>query len=145
VVERSQQQHGVDRGVGEVELAGVADRRPDLGQASGGAAELIDVERHQITVLDPVATSGQPQRIPARATADVGDHRGGVGKVPEQDLLGPLELHHAVALAEAVLFATQRVVGVHRGVGGVVHGGASVADGGGRASTPWLSAGRRGR
>jgi hypothetical protein len=54
-VERPQQQHGIHGAVAEVQVAGVADRGVDpIGV--GDRAELLDVERHEVAVLDPVAT-----------------------------------------------------------------------------------------
>jgi len=55
VVERAQQEHGVDRGVAEVELAGVTHRGADPVEAAGGGPELLDMEGDQVAVLDPVA------------------------------------------------------------------------------------------
>ena len=55
MVERAQQEHGVDRGVAEVELAGVTHRGADPVEAAGGGPELLDMEGDQVAVLDPVA------------------------------------------------------------------------------------------
>jgi hypothetical protein len=121
MVDRPQEQHGVDCRVAEVELAGVAHRGVDAREVGGVGSELVDVERHQVAVLDAVAALGQPQRVASRATADIGDHRGRRRQVPQHDLFGALELDHAARLGEAVPLATQRVVGVQGGVVRVVH------------------------
>jgi len=74
MVERSQEQHGVDGGVIQVDLAGVADPRRDLVHAQ--RPQLVHVQAHQVAVLDPVAETGQPDRVTAWPATDVGDHRG---------------------------------------------------------------------
>ena len=41
---------------------------------------------------DLVAKLGQPERVTARAAADVSDYRGRIRQVPKDDFLGPLKL-----------------------------------------------------
>jgi hypothetical protein len=90
VVERAQEQDGIDRRVCEVEVAGIADRRADRGVTR--LAQLVDVELHQVAVLHGVATPGQPRGVPTGSPADVGHDGRSRRQSPEQDLLGPFEL-----------------------------------------------------
>jgi len=76
VVDRPQQQHGVDGAVAQAERAGVGDGRADQAEAVGVGPELVDVQRDEVAVLDPVAAPGQPHGVAAGAAADVGHHRG---------------------------------------------------------------------
>jgi hypothetical protein len=80
VVDRPQQQHGVDRGVAEVEPARVPDGGADPAGVAGGGAELLDVEGDQVAVLDPVTAPGQPERVPAGPPPMSATTDGGAGR-----------------------------------------------------------------
>jgi hypothetical protein len=120
MVDRPQQQHGVHGAVAEVQVARVTQRGVDVGRV-GDRAELVNVERHEVAVLDPVATLGQSLRIAPRAAADIGDHRGWGRELAQHDLLGALELQDAARLGEAITLLAPGVVLVQGRVDGAVH------------------------
>ncbi len=120
MIERPQQQHGIHSAVIQVEVTGVTNRSVDPGHVGDGA-HLVDVQRHEIAVLDPVATLGQPQRIAPRPAADVGDHRGRGWQVAQQDFFGALELQDAPRLGEAVALLAKGVVLLQGRVDRTVH------------------------
>jgi hypothetical protein len=74
MVERPEQHDGVHRRVGQVEVPHVADRGVNPRHPGRGRPELIDVQRHQVPVLDLVPKRCQPQRVPPRSAADVRDN-----------------------------------------------------------------------
>ena len=105
MVQRAEQQDGVDRPVGGVERPGVAERRGEgpvegLGPPTG----LFDVEGHGVDQADVVAVGREPLGVHPRPAADVEDGHGGVGGDPAtHDLLGAEVLEHTGAAAEAVV------------------------------------------
>ena len=92
MVQRPEQQDRVYRGVAEVQETRVADGGAQPIQSGRVGFQLPDVQGHQVPVLDPVPKPGQPQRVPPRSAADVGDQRGPGRQVPQDDLGGPEEL-----------------------------------------------------
>jgi hypothetical protein len=120
MVNRPQEQHGVDGGVAEVKLTRVANHGADL-RGVGVSPELVDVHRHQVAVFDPVTSAGQPQRVTPRPAADVGDDRRRIREVTQHDLLGPLEFEYAVRFGQPVAFLVELVIRVQSWVDGAVH------------------------
>ena len=112
VVERSEQQHGVDRAVVEVEVGGIADGGVDVA-APGRDGQLLDVQRDHIAMTHVVTEPGQPQRVAAGAASDVRHDARRAGQMASDDLLRPLELEQTGATVEAREFQTQLVVLVH--------------------------------
>jgi hypothetical protein len=110
MVKRAEEQDRVNGLVGQVQLPGVGHRGADSRSAGRGRRQLADVQRHQVAVLDLVAKAGQPQRVPARSPADVGDDRRGGRQRAQQDLLGPGELQVALRVAQPVLLPAPLVV-----------------------------------
>jgi hypothetical protein len=92
MVERPEQHDGVHRGVGQVEILRVADRGVNPRYPDRVRRELLDVQRHQVPVLDLVPERGQPQRVTSRASADIRDHGRCGRQAAQHDLGGPGEL-----------------------------------------------------
>lgn len=111
VVQRPQQQHGVDGLVVQVEMPGVADAGGHGLRGQG--AQVLDVARSQVAVLDAVAEVGEPQRVATWPAADVSDDRWWSRQGPEHDLLGPVELHDAQRLIKTPRLESALVVRLH--------------------------------
>jgi hypothetical protein len=58
MVKGAEQEHRIDRGVTEIQVACIAHRGMQALDPDGLVAELLDVKRHQITMLYPVAELG---------------------------------------------------------------------------------------
>ena len=89
VIERSEHQHRVEAVVLMRKIAGVA----LLGREPSGTGAL-DVSRHEVHDLDPMAVALEPLGVDAIGAADIEDLRGGSERAT-QDLLGPKELDPA--------------------------------------------------
>jgi hypothetical protein len=120
VIQRPEQQDGVHGRIGQVDVPRIADRGADPVKSGRVRRELPDVQRHQVPVLDQVPERRQPERVPARPAADVGDDRGRVREAAADDLGGPLELQLAapgaaqpVPLQAALVVRVKRWFGVH--------------------------------
>ena len=100
MVERPEQQDGVHRGVRQVEVPHVADRGVNPRHPGHLRRELLDVQRHQVPVLDLVPERCQPQRVPSRPAADVRDHGGCRWQPAQHDLGGPGELQIPAPVAQ---------------------------------------------
>jgi hypothetical protein len=72
-------------------------------------------------VRDPVAEPGQPQRVPSRTAADVGDQRRRGGQKPQYELGGPGELEPPVTLAQPAAFLAASVVRAQFGLVRILH------------------------
>ena len=72
---RAEQQYRVGGVVGQVQAAGVHHGGPDARISAGCVHQLLDVQGNHVAVQHVVALAREPQRIPARATADVGHGR----------------------------------------------------------------------
>jgi hypothetical protein len=111
VVHRAEQQHGVDRAIGEVEHARIGYRGVDV-QSGGGRLRrrLLDVQRHEIAVAHRVAEAGQPHGVAPWTAADIGDDARRSRQVTPDDLLGAGELDRADAPGEPLALGAERVV-----------------------------------
>jgi hypothetical protein len=121
VVQRAEQQHRVHGRVGQVEVPCVAGRGADRGHPGGVFLELAHVQRHEVPVLDLIAERRQPQRVAARAAADVRDDRGRWRQAAADDLGRPQELKLAAAVAQPVPLFGPFVICAYRGLF-AVHG-----------------------
>jgi hypothetical protein len=110
MVERAEKEHSIHRGVVEIQVARVAHRGMEALGSRGLVAELLDVERHQIAMLDPVPEFREPERITAGPAADVGDYRGRRGKLTEDDLGGPCPFEQPAVLGQPIAFQALVVV-----------------------------------
>ena len=116
MVERPEQQHGVHAGAGQAGVPHVADRGADPRHPGRLRRELLDVQRHQVPVLDLVPERGQPQRVPSRPAADVRDHGGRRRKPAQHDLGGPGELEFPAPVAQPFPLHAPLVVRAHGAV-----------------------------
>jgi hypothetical protein len=92
VVQRAEEQDGVEAGRGGGEVAGVADRRGDVARPRGQAPGLVDVPGDPVDQVDVVAVGGQPGGVDPGAAADVQDPPGGRGEMAPDDLAGAQQL-----------------------------------------------------
>jgi hypothetical protein len=113
VVQRPQQQDCVDSLVGQIDSGCVAHGGVHVIEIDRRGGSLFDVERYQVAVVDAVAKSGQPHRVPARSTPDVSNIAGDRCQVATDDLLGPGELERANAGVGPITLRTELVVLVH--------------------------------
>src|SRR5438046_2170125 len=90
----------------------------DHGFWTGGRPNLFDVQRHDVSVLDGVTESGEPEGVATGTAPDVRDQGRCLRQFSSQDLLGALELQHADAVAESVLLLALRVVRAQASVQG---------------------------
>jgi hypothetical protein len=115
VVERAEEEDGVEGGGRVGEGDGVGPLHPDRLRPGGGR---LDVDGDGVEQGDPVAEAGQPGGVAAGPAAGVEDRGRRRRQPPGQQLLGPQPLERPpgqpVGLLGAVL-----VVGLHGGV----HGG----------------------
>jgi hypothetical protein len=91
VVERPEEQDGVDAGVGPVQLPGVPDG--GAGQRggrllAGGPQGLLDVPGHRVDQMDLVAPPGQREGVDAGGATDVQHDRGRRWQVAGEQLPG---------------------------------------------------------
>jgi hypothetical protein len=116
VVHRPQQEHGIDRGVGQIDIERVAKGRVHVVEADRrrGRRRVFDVERHQVAVMHTTAEPGQPHGVPAGSAADVGDIARQGRQVTTDDLLGPGELDRSYAAVEPIALQAELVVVVER-------------------------------
>ena len=117
VVHRPQQEHRINRGVGQIDIERVADRRvhvvePDRRRCR--RSRLFDVERHQVAVVHAAAEPGQPHGVPTGAAADIGNRAREWRQVATDDLLRAGELDRSHAGIEPIAFQTELVVVVER-------------------------------
>jgi len=116
MVERPEQQDGVHRGIGQIEVQRVADRRVNPRYPGRVRRELLDVQRHQVTVLDLVPERGQPQRVTSRPSADIRDHGRCGRQAAQHDLSGPGELQVPAAVAQPLPLHAPFVVRAQVGI-----------------------------
>jgi hypothetical protein len=150
VVQRAEQQHGIDDVVGQVERTGVRQARLDLDAGRPRrCVRLLDVERDQVAVVDPVSTLREPDGVSAGPAANVGDGRRRRRQMPPEDLLRAQELDdperrvESIALGARLVVAANVLVG-HRAILTVDAGFGSPRspDCRRRLVSPWAAGGR---
>ena len=114
VVERPEQEDGIDRGACQVDGQCIADGRVGPIEAGQRVRGLLDMQRHEVAVMHAVAERGKPCAVAPGPAADVGDHARRSRQVAGDDLLRPGELQRAGAAVEPVALLAQLVVGVQR-------------------------------
>lgn len=84
MIKRTENHNGIRRSGWQVQVTRIASRGVNPGQAGDIriGPELLDVQRHEITVLDLVPEGCQPERVPPGTAADVGDE-GRSGSMPQ--------------------------------------------------------------
>ena len=127
VVQRPQQEHRIDLGVGQIEIERVADGRVHAVEAERGrrGSGLFDMEWHQVAVVDAAAEFGQPHGVPTGAPADVGNRARQRRQVATDDLLRTGELERSHAVIEPITLQAELVVLVQRPSCVGVHAGES--------------------
>jgi hypothetical protein len=100
VVERSEQQHGVDGLVGKVQCASVTDRCVDA--IAVAIANLVDMMANEIAMHDVVASVDEPIGVRTRSTSDICDHRPARRKRPLHDLDSAPELDASDSTGESI-------------------------------------------
>jgi hypothetical protein len=116
VVQRSEEQHRVSASVGHVQLTRVGNHRLDARVACGCPPQLFDMQRHQVTVDDPIPQLRKPQRVTAGPSTHISDDGGRWGQMPEDYLLRAHELELSPRLVEPPFLLAEFVVLPHRGV-----------------------------
>jgi hypothetical protein len=122
VVERAQEQDGVDTRPGGGEVAGVADRHGDPAGPWGEAPGPVRVPGDPVDQVDVVAVGGQPGGVDAGAPADVQDPPGGRGEMPPDDLAGAQQLQLPEPPADPLPLVDLTLVVLDDLVGEPVHG-----------------------
>jgi hypothetical protein len=112
MVERTQEEHGVDARIRQPQCAGIAHLgtfEGDRWERSSRLARLLDMQRHRIYQMDAVSTLGEPDGVSSGTATHVGDHRGGSWEIsPHQDL-GANELERALTSEEPVSFKAEGI------------------------------------
>ena len=108
VIQRTEEQHGIDRIVGEVERASIADRAVDPIVVA--IPDLVDVMGYEITMDDLVTRVDEPIGIAPGTAPDIRDHRARRRKRSPDDLNRPAELNAAHPERKSVAFLITCVV-----------------------------------
>src|SRR5215208_2442812 len=74
------------------------------------------MQTYEISMLHCVTQLGQPQRIPPRPPADVGDYRRRGRKLAPQNLFGALKLECTFRIAQPGPLLALRVMRLHLGI-----------------------------
>jgi hypothetical protein len=110
-----QQERRVGTFIREVQLEGIAHCGLNPQLPTAGLPQLLHVQRHKVTMQDLVAQVCEPQRVPARAAADICHHGGRWWQVPRDDLFRPLKLELPDRLRQPPHFQPASVVLLHCG------------------------------
>jgi shikimate kinase len=111
VVDRAQDQNGVDAAVGQVQRPSVADPRIELWMPG---PNVLDVVRDNVAVKHRMSEVDEPIRVATRSTADVGHDRWGGWKCAFDDVDRAEELEAAHTVGESVALLAAGVVRVQQ-------------------------------
>ncbi len=129
VVERPQQQDRVNGPVRQIQPSSVHDGSVYAASVRCTAAQLLDVQRDEITEVNPITQVCKPQRVPPRATANVGDYCRGQRQMLGQQFRRPLELDYSERTVKPIDLTTQVVISPRVACRPVHHGGLPAAFG----------------
>ena len=112
VIQRSEQEDGIDLSVCPVQPARIAatdarERSMRLGRRA--RPRLLEMQRHGIYQVHRVAACREPRRVLARATADVQHDRWRHRQVPQEQLFGPAAFELAFVAIEPLVLLSARV------------------------------------
>ena len=110
MVERPQQQDRVNGPVRQIQPSSVHDSSVYAASVRCTAAQLVDVQRDEITKVNPIAQVCKPQRVPPRATTNVGDYCRGRRQMLRQQFRRPLELNYSERAVKPIDLMTQVVI-----------------------------------
>ena len=108
MIQRPQEQHGINGIVGKVERTSIADRAVD--PAVVAVPDLLDVMSDEITMDDVVTRVDEPIGVAPRPAPDIRNNRPGRRKRAPDDLNRPAELNSPHPQGKSIAFLITCVV-----------------------------------
>ena len=103
MIERTQKEHGVVRGIWLLEMPRVPDVCREQAWRTRRTARLVDLSRNRIDQMDRMTLRREPGGVVADCAPDIEDAQGSRRQVFGDDLLGAHQLETALRAREPVL------------------------------------------